>query len=148
MKKINYQVLIASLLFFVLAPLTAFAQGWLESGLDVDIPFQFYAGDTLLPAGTYTITTVDDDPVVLRMRDASGRTEVLLLTEPTEGETPAAQANLVFNKVGNHEFLSQVWGEGVLTGYNIVEPRLEQRLKQKGMSSNSHTVGARNSKKK
>ena len=137
MRKLWHTLLITSIFAALLVPIQAFAQTELVGYIDVDVPFQFYAGDTLFPAGTYSITSVMEDPGTLLIQGPHDRVEALLLTEPTRGETPASQANLVFNKVGNHEFLSQVWDEGALTGFRIIEPRLEQRYEHSGMSSKS-----------
>jgi hypothetical protein len=71
MRKITYQLLIASLFIFVLAPVAAFAQLESDSRLNADIPFAFQAGSTKFAAGKYTITPVDTmDPYTLQIQKA------------------------------------------------------------------------------
>ena len=148
MRKLWHSLLIASIFTALLTAIPLFAQSELPGPIDADIPFQFYAGDTLFPAGTYSITSVAEDPGGLLIRGPKDRVEAFLLTEPTRGETPAAQANLVFDRVGTHEFLSQVWDVGALTGFRIIEPRFERRLEHSGLSKKSHTVAAHRRKSK
>src|SRR5471032_1552399 len=46
----------------------------------VTVPFAFTAGSTQLPAGTYTVRSIENDPSVLAIESSDGRQSKILLT--------------------------------------------------------------------
>lgn len=84
------------------------AQGQAPSKVRVDIPFEFSAGKTTLPAGVYSIKRMSGDVVTLRSED--GESAVILNAPVTETSSdPTAVERLVFSKRGEQYFLSQIW---------------------------------------
>jgi len=83
--KINY---IVSTLLFAFASIVAIspAYAWPDEADRATIPFDFYAGNLKLPAGTYTIG-LDLDTNVISLRDESGRLVKYLMGIPTESTT-------------------------------------------------------------
>ena len=135
MRKIAYQMLIASLFVAVLAPLAAWAQT--EDHLKVDVPFQFRAGNTLLPAGRYLVEPVDEsEPNVLVFRGINNHAVAIVPTLSTERSTYQDKSGLDFNKVGNQEVLTKIWVGGEKQGYQI----LENEPKTVATASNSHSA--------
>jgi hypothetical protein len=143
MSKLASRVLIASMFFVVLAPVMSYAQ--ITNEVDVNVPFKFYAANTLLPAGKYTIRVSSfDDPNFLLIESADGGVGVFLDTESAQtpvGKT-SADTNLDFNRVKGHEFLSKIWVEGKMTGYQILPSHFEQKLEKAGASGEHHSVKA------
>jgi hypothetical protein len=90
------------------------------SKVEVNIPFEFSAGKTTLPAGVYTIKRLSGNNVTLRSED--GRSSVILNAPVTGNSTdPNAVERLVFEKYGDRLALSQIWltadtGRQVWTG--------------------------------
>ena len=135
MRKIAYQLLIASLFVAVLAPMAAWAQT--EDHLNVDVPFQFRAGNTLLPAGRYLVEPVDEsEPNVLVFRGINNHAVAIVSTLPTERSTYPDKSDLKFDKVGNQEVLTKIWVAGEEQGYQL----LDSGSKTVTMASNSHSA--------
>ena len=78
------------------------------SKLEVNIPFEFSAGKTTLPAGVYSIKRMSGNTVTLRSED--GQSSVILNAPVTHNSTdPNAVERLVFAKHGERYALSQIW---------------------------------------
>lgn len=83
-------------------------QGQAPSKVRVDIPFEFSAGKTTLPAGVYTIKRMSGE--LLRLRSEDGKSAVILNAPVTNSSSdPNAVERLVFSKHGEEYFLSQIW---------------------------------------
>jgi hypothetical protein len=110
-----------------------------EGSVRADIPFSFYAGNTLLPAGNYTITVpYVDNPDVLLFRNSNNTAEAFVMVNTATRETPTQHVELHFAKVGGRDFLSTIWVAGMRTGYDLMEPSLEKKLQ-----ANATTRGQR-----
>ena len=84
------------------------AQGQAPSKVEVNIPFEFSAGKTTLPAGVYSIKRMSGE--LLRLRSGDGKSAVILNAPVTHNSSdPNAVERLVFNKQGEEYFLSQIW---------------------------------------
>ena len=76
--------------------------------VEVNIPFEFSAGKTTLPAGVYTIKRMSGNNVMLRSEDR--RSSVILNAPVTDTSTdPNAVERLVFERYGEQFALSQIW---------------------------------------
>ena len=76
------------------------------------VPFPFIAGDTLMPAGEYSVTVASDDMSVWAITSVDGRHHVLISTiaaSPARTQTPP---ELVFDKFANQYFLAKVVVDG------------------------------------
>ncbi|HEU4931522.1 MAG TPA: hypothetical protein VFT48_05550 [Pyrinomonadaceae bacterium] len=84
------------------------AQGQAPSKVGVDIPFEFSAGKTTLPAGVYSIKRISGELVSLRSED--GKSAVTLHAPVTHTSSdPNATERVVFSKQGEEYSLSQIW---------------------------------------
>jgi hypothetical protein len=71
--------------------------------LRADIPFDFMAGNTMLPAGTYTIT--EATPGVLQIRNEKlGSDAAFVLANSLESPKPQDSGKLIFNRYGDRIF--------------------------------------------
>ena len=100
--------MLSALVTIFLAVGSAHAQ---SAGMDVDIPFDFVAGDTLLHAGKYTIRPVGVNGDGLLLRSADLKEAVLLSPCVSEG-TRSSEGQLVFKVEGSRHYLWQVWTPG------------------------------------
>ena len=99
------------------------AFGMVTSTVRVNVPFSFIVQKTVLPAGRYVITPLDsNDPNILVIRGEDGRRSAIVVTDPVvpTANTPQG-AELVFERVGNREYLTQIWESGVDDGNEIPE---------------------------
>ena len=89
-----------------LAVMSAHAQA--PSKVEVNIPFEFSAGKTTLPAGVYSIKRLAGNNVTLRSED--GKSSAILNAPVTNNSTnPNAVERLVFERYGDQFALSQIW---------------------------------------
>lgn len=121
-------------LFFVLVTATSQAQ----TRGEVNIPFDFSAGSAKLKAGIYTVKRMSANALAIRSVD--GKTTALVNAPLTLGsrESRAGQ-RLVFNKYGDHYFLSQIWLR-VDSGRQLFPTAEETR------ASRDHRLADRNAK--
>ena len=113
--------------------------------IEANISFAFMVGDTKLPAGKYEIKTLDDNsPNVLEIRSADSCTAVIFDTETAEtrGDHFPSKTELVFDKVGDQYFLSQIWLVGSATGNELPKSRMEKRLASGGTQPEKQSVVA------
>ncbi|HEU5133356.1 MAG TPA: hypothetical protein VFT26_14675 [Pyrinomonadaceae bacterium] len=93
-------------IFFGLAVVSANAQA--PSKVEVNIPFEFSAGKTTLPAGVYSIKRMSGNNVTLRSED--GKSSVILNAPVTNTSSdPNAVERIVFERYGDGYALSQIW---------------------------------------
>jgi hypothetical protein len=78
------------------------------SKVEVNIPFEFSAGRTTLPAGVYSIKRMSGNNITLRSKD--GHSSVILNAPVTNSSSdPNASERIVFEKYGDQYALAQIW---------------------------------------
>jgi hypothetical protein len=100
--------------------------------------FPFVAGNTTLPAGTYTLTPADDDPSVVEV--SNGKASVLLETEGERPSRPPAKSEVSFNKYGDTYVLHEIFDADSQTGAVMVPSRAEKRQQKAHATPTEHTV--------
>src|SRR5215211_676717 len=106
MKNQTYRLVAILGIFLGFAVVSVHAQA--PSKVEVNIPFEFSAGKTTLPAGVYSIKRMSGDNVTLRSED--GKSSVILNAPVTDNSTdPNAVERLVFERYGAQFALSQIW---------------------------------------
>lgn len=143
MKHVNklFMALCLSLCFGAVA---ANAQVESDATVKANITHSFVVEKTTLPAGRYTISAADpdDNPSVMQIRSADGRTAVYFETESAIPRQTPTQTELVFNKVGDTYFLSEIFVSGDDTGAKLPKSRMEESLEGKGMKAETHSIAA------
>jgi hypothetical protein len=106
MYKPAYSIVVLLLLLF--AGTTAYGQSQATSKVTIDVPFSFFAGGQLLPAGQYDIIekSMDNPDVIVLLGPGASRTFVL--TKVIELSSPSEEAKVVFKTNGNQMVLHQV----------------------------------------
>lgn len=136
----------STLALLLVGGLTA-AQAQMDSNtiLDANIPFQFVVGRTTLPAGKYVIRPIDeseDTPNVLEIRSANGKVGTILDTENTSLNQAPRKTEVIFDKIGNQYFLSQIFVEGENYGVQAIESKMERKLKDGGQLATKQSVAS------
>lgn len=127
MKRQAYKIFTLMALFLLLTAVSAQAQS--RGTIEVQIPFDFIAGETHLPAGTYSIKQIsrgDEKALLVRSQDA--KAAAVILTNPVQASTEQHQARLIFHKYGERYFLSQVWTPEGSAGRELYESKAERQL--------------------
>jgi hypothetical protein len=129
-------------LVLLLVP-TSFAKTTSYEGITVTIPFDFSVHQRVLPAGTYVVTQVRDEPDAPGVDPNNGFYEIHsedrsgpMASMPTMSLATHNQVNdhseLVFNKYGDQYFLSQIWVSGQPQGRAVLKSHKERELIRKG----------------
>jgi hypothetical protein len=127
----------ALVLVAMIYPNPAHAQ--LVGSMEADIPFQFHAGDTKLPAGKYVIRMLDDsDLTIMEISKPDGSVAALFQVHSAEANSTPRKSELIFNKYGNRYFLNKLFDEGEPSGSQVVESNYEKRVGQANAESQEH----------
>jgi hypothetical protein len=106
-----------------------------------DVPFDFTVRDSTLPAGKYTIKrTYSADPGVMQIRNADGDEVVLFVVGSAQAAKEPQQTRLIFDRVGDRYFLSEIFEEGNITGVELPKSRAERDLVKEGAITQLHSV--------
>jgi len=132
-----FSLFFALLFVLTIYPTTARAQ--IDGELEVNIPFQFHAGNAKLPAGTYRIHMLSDsDSNVMEITSADGTTSAVFEVQQEDPDSIPAKGELIFNKYGDHYFLAKVFEGGNPIGRTLIESRYEKGLGQANAEPQAH----------
>jgi len=124
MKKQSWTVITLTSIFALMG--VAALAGTMEFGLQADIPFNFLAGETALPAGVYSVSRPSGGVLQLRSTQARNDNAFVLANSTEAARTPHA-AQLIFRRYGNQYFLFHVWTGGT-DGYSVPKSHKEVEL--------------------
>ncbi len=128
---------IAFVFALAICPTKAHAQT--IGALEVNVPFEFHAGDAKLPAGKYTIHTLDSsDTRVMEISSADGSTSALFEVKDAESNSAPIKSELIFNKYGNRYFLAKLFDEDNPYGSAVLKSRYEQKLNRAAAEAQEH----------
>ena len=131
-----------SLLIAVLFALTVYpakASAQIIGNLEVNIPFQFHAGNAKLPAGKYVIHMLDNsDLAIMEISSLDGSTSALFQVQDAEANSTPAKSELIFNKYGNRYFLAKLFDEGNANGSEVSKSSYEKKISQATAEAQAH----------
>jgi hypothetical protein len=103
--------------------------------------FPFTVGHATVPAGTYTIKSVDDDPAMLEL---SGQNVGLFFqTNNAMTNGRASKTEVVFKRYGKSYILKDIWLEGSETGFESVAAAGERHVDKSQGPEAEERVAAR-----
>ena len=91
------------------------------------IPFGFHVGNSVLPAGEYTVDT-EPGPGLVRLRSADSKSSVTILANAVQSLSVPRESTLIFSKYGDDYFLSRIWKAGSDTGNELRKSRRETEV--------------------
>ena len=91
--------------------------------LKANVPFAFAIDSKQMPAGTYEVTRVGDHATLIAKADGSNK---VLGIYQYAGLTKADETKLVFDKIGDHYFLRQIWSSSSGQGLEVPVSKLER----------------------
>ena len=94
--------------------------------IEVNIPFDFTAGETSLRAGIYRVELISTN--VLLVYSIDGKKSVLLMARQAEHVGKQKPARIIFNRYGDGYYLSQAFLSGADLGSQVNPSRAERRL--------------------
>jgi len=98
-----------------------------------NVPFTFTINRATLPAGEYSLKSMDEQGTALAIRNLNSRTANLVLSSSCRSPKSAGQTRLLFHRYGDHYFLSQIWMEGSDVGREL-RPSAEEKEVAKDFS--------------
>jgi hypothetical protein len=101
-----------------------------QETMRVNIPFDFVAGNTSLPAGEYSVETSGPTHTLLLIDRKDASTSALIITNAAVSAEPQSESKLIFNRYGDRYFLSQVWTAGYSTGRQLLKSAREKEMAQ------------------
>jgi hypothetical protein len=100
----------------------------------------FYAGNAKLPAGTYTLRQMQDDPNTFNLQNSAGTHTVLLEGRPST-KTTTGNPVILFNRYGTMDYLE---GVETSTGNSVdIETSKAEKIAAKTGPPQPHTVPAK-----
>jgi hypothetical protein len=94
--------------------------------LRANIPFNFVVGNQALPAGQYVVQPgTAGSSEILTVRSWNNGKAASALTYACGGRSPAEKSELVFHRIGNAYFLSQIQVEGLSQGRQLIKNHTE-----------------------
>ena len=134
--KVSYFTAVLTLTCLLGLGISARAQD--TEGVRVNVPFEFVAGGTILPADTYTVGRVSlDEHSVIAI--SSYRHGAFVLPIAVDG-TPAEQLKLSFEYVGGKHFLREVDTSGGIYIFALPQAMIAlAQAKDQGTVSSSGT---------
>lgn len=94
-----------------------------DSGVQATVPFNFTVGNTVLPSGTYTITSESPNMILLRNKDTRHAMMALALPD----SKASARGKLVFDKYANQYFLTEILCPNTAVNVSFPHSKLEKR---------------------
>jgi hypothetical protein len=132
-------VFIAFVCALMIHPSKAHAQ--IIDTLEGNIPFQFQAGDALLPPGNYSIRMVENSGLKFMQITSQGTSaSAFFRVSETDLKSAPTQNELIFNKYGDHYFLAQLFEEGDPSGSEVVESNYEKKVSKAATESKVHVA--------
>ena len=134
-------LVLSALSFFVVVLVAPSLHAQIIGSVHADIHHRFTVGEATLPAGNYVFRMVPHtDLALMTVTSADGNTsDEFLVRRSIDSQVPH-HTELVFNRYGDQEFLTDIYEHGEKTGIAVVEPSREQsRLQKLGQDPVVHT---------
>jgi len=94
----------------------------------VDVPFDFIADHSTLPAGKYTIQSAGATlNGVIRITSDDGKASVFLSTHSAQSLRSKDETVVIFHRYGDQYFLFQIWAVGDTIGSELPKSSVERR---------------------
>jgi hypothetical protein len=87
-----------------------------QTNVQATIPFDFVVGDHAYSAGEYTLKSLSQSDVAIRIDNSDESEKGITLSNECRSLQPATGTKLVFQRLGNNYFLYQIWTDGNSTG--------------------------------
>jgi len=135
--------LITILSLVVMSVMFNAAGAYAQSYAKADVPFAFNVGAAQLPAGTYDVKTLSQGGNQIMIQNEETRAVAVSIARREDPRN--AESKLVFDRIGNQYFLTEVWRGFDAGGLIVSTSKHEQELKKelqlaRGTSSNYDKV--------
>ena len=94
-------------------------------GFRADVPFDFTVANKLLPAGTYTLKAESTGLIVIKNHD---KPIAVLTLVTTDGNRSPNGGKLIFHKIGDQYFLSEILCDWAPMNVTVPRSKAEKRV--------------------
>lgn len=108
---------------------------------EFQVPFQFFLGENLLPAGTYTVS-VDTATNRFDMVSTEAAARVFLTRSTPRRNAGTETATLVFYRYGKTHVLRSVWKPGSSSGLSLPGSKIEREMTSMAAAPEIVSIGA------
>jgi hypothetical protein len=120
--------LITILSLVVMSLLLNAAGAYAQSYAKANVPFAFNLGTAQLPAGTYEVKVISQSPYVIMIQN---RETMATAVSNARSDGPGnTKSKLVFDRIGNQYFLTEVWNGLGADGMIVPTSKHEKELKK------------------
>lgn len=126
-----------------MVPLLASAQLEMNGKMTTNVPFEFRAGNKLVPAGQCTVQRSGWSGQTLLIRNFDAK--VTLYTMALVGDVKKGAGNetaMIFRKYGDQYFLAGIRVQGKPTAYELPESKVESELRAQNVPATEETLVA------
>lgn len=102
--------------FGLLLATASYAQG---THVRAAVPFNFIVGSQALPAGDYTVQSMGSASTALVIRNNDEGKAIMSVASSCRQLNASENTRLVFHRVGNRYFLSEIWEQGESSGRKL-----------------------------
>jgi hypothetical protein len=102
--------------------------GHAQSGIRVNVPFNFGIGGQTFPAGEYTLKPLLQFPHTVLLQSQTGRALSYIGTNSMQSRDVAGSTKLIFSRYGGQYFLNEMWIAGSEVGWQTMKSPLEIQL--------------------
>jgi hypothetical protein len=102
---------------FLVAATAVFAAAQSVNSITAEVPFQFYVGSKLLPAGVYKISATANLGEI-SVRDKAGKESALAPVVTRLSPRSDKESNIIFDKTGENHYLTEIYIQG-MDGFQI-----------------------------
>jgi hypothetical protein len=117
-----------SILFALTVLMLATAAQAQTTNVKASIPFDFVVGNHSYSAGEYTVKSLPQSGVAIRIDNADESEKGITLSNECQKAQPATQTVLVFQRLGDNYFLYQVWTAGSSSGREFPMSKTQVQL--------------------
>ena len=120
---------IATFSLFVAATFITVGNASAQNQVKVNVPFSFTVGNSTMPAGSYTIKSDFGSRDLVRLSNWGANAKSMALGTPEQSD-PKDTNKLVFHRVGDQYFLSEIRCEDASLNIHFPVTKAEKRARQ------------------
>ncbi len=99
--------------------------------MKVNIPFEFIVAGDVFEGGDYTIERFNpQNRSILILKSVEGNSKKIFLTNSVEAEKIVETPKLVFTKIDDSYFLSQIWANSTRSGLEVIKSKQERKMER------------------
>jgi hypothetical protein len=136
----KYAMRILAIVAITMMPLLASAQLGRDQRLVTNVPFQFRAGERLIPAGKCVVQRGNLDSKTLIIGNWGAKVGMFANPLISQADEPSTTNAMVFHKYGDRYFLTSIKLKGSKAVYRMHESKAEAELRAQNVSSSQEIL--------